>query len=255
MASIQSNSANLYHNISQSEQAQVGHNLLDKIKVPSGSSVLDLGCGTGYLATVLSEMVGPEGRVVAVDPDAERIKIAKEKNARPNIEYLVEDDQSFPGVGYALTISIDVIHWIKDKEALFARVYDKLAAGGQFAFVTMDGIPEFPPVMKKAWCDLISMDFVDDFIKKKTSIQNTTDYQRMATSSGFEITSVTIESKYKQWGGVVDFLDYWAGISQGDIEIGSIDQTKLQDFKEHHEMALAAEKVPFKVLFMVLTKV
>lgn len=51
---------------------------------------------------VLSEMVGPEGEVVAVDPGAERIKIAVEMNARPNIEYmyLVGNDQAFPGVGY-----------------------------------------------------------------------------------------------------------------------------------------------------------
>ena len=75
--------ASLYHNNS-SKQAEAGHKLLSKVKVPSGSSVLDLGCGTGYLATVLSEMVGPEGRVVAVDPDAERIGIAKENNARLN---------------------------------------------------------------------------------------------------------------------------------------------------------------------------
>ena len=97
-------------------------------------------------------MVGPEGRVVAVDPDAERIGIAKENNARRNIEYLVGGDQLFPGVEYALIVSNYVIHWIKNKEALFAQVYDKLAAGGQFVFTTTDGTPVFPPnsIMKLA---------------------------------------------------------------------------------------------------------
>ena len=64
MASVQ-NQASLYHKNS-SKQAEAGHKLLSKVKVPSGSSVLDLGCGTGHLATVLSEIVGPEGRVVAL---------------------------------------------------------------------------------------------------------------------------------------------------------------------------------------------
>ena len=170
MASIQSQAANLYHKNS-SPQAQGGQNLLNKVKVPSGSLVLDFGCGTGYPATVLSEMVGPEGRVEAVDPDAERIKIAKENNARPNIEYLVEDDQSFPRVGYTLVFSSYVINWIKNKEALFARLYDKLATGGQFAFVTLDGTPEFPPssTMKRALNDLLSPDLVDSLSKKKGS--------------------------------------------------------------------------------------
>ena len=71
---------------------------------------------------------------MAIDPDAERIQIAKEKKARPNIEYLVEDDQTFPRVSYAVIFCNSVIHWIRNKEALFTRLYDKLAVGGQFCF-------------------------------------------------------------------------------------------------------------------------
>ncbi len=41
--------------------------------------------------------MGPNGQVVAVDPDSQRIEFAKKENARPNIEYVVGDDQSFPG--------------------------------------------------------------------------------------------------------------------------------------------------------------
>ena len=220
MTSIESQSANLYHKNSSS-QAQQGHNLLSKVQVHTGSLVLDLGCGTEYLATVLSEMVGPEGRVVAVDPDAERIKIAKEMNARHNIEYLVEDDQSFQGVGYTLIFSNQVIHWIENKEALFARLYDKLAAGGHFSFVTLDSIPEFPPTYKRALNVFVSQDFIDHFIE---NIGNATDYQRMAESVGFEVTSTTVETKYKQWTSVDELINYCAGISQGDVDVDSIDQ-------------------------------
>ena len=61
----------------------------------SGSSVLDLGCGTGYLTKVLSERIGPEGKVVAVDPDGERLKIARENYSSSNIEYIQADDKTF----------------------------------------------------------------------------------------------------------------------------------------------------------------
>ena len=44
----------------------------------------------------LSEVVGPEGKIVAVDPDPERIKLAKEKNGRANVEFVVGSDQTFP---------------------------------------------------------------------------------------------------------------------------------------------------------------
>ena len=45
-----------------------GTSVIDTLTIEMGSTVLDLGCGTGYLTKVLSERVGPEGKVVAVDP-------------------------------------------------------------------------------------------------------------------------------------------------------------------------------------------
>ena len=47
--------------------------LLDSVR---GINVLDLGCGTGYFSKILSDLVGPEGTVVGIDPDEERLKVA-----------------------------------------------------------------------------------------------------------------------------------------------------------------------------------
>lgn len=60
-------------------QKEVGNKLLETICLKQGDTVLDLGCGTGYLASVASQKVGPTGKIVAVDPDLERILIAQEK--------------------------------------------------------------------------------------------------------------------------------------------------------------------------------
>ena len=49
-------------------QHAMGVKLMDMVALEKGSTVLDLGCGTGHLTKVLSERVGPEGKVVAVDP-------------------------------------------------------------------------------------------------------------------------------------------------------------------------------------------
>lgn len=42
--------------------------LLQHWNIPTGSKVLELGCGQGDCTTVLASAVGEEGRVVAVDP-------------------------------------------------------------------------------------------------------------------------------------------------------------------------------------------
>ena len=39
---------------------------------------MDLGCGTGELSAYLADLVGPDGNVVAADPDKERILLSQE---------------------------------------------------------------------------------------------------------------------------------------------------------------------------------
>lgn len=67
-----------YHNTLISLDAAKGINngqpslwalCFDQIDVRSGDHVLHLGCGTGYYTAILAELVGPEGRVTAVEID------------------------------------------------------------------------------------------------------------------------------------------------------------------------------------------
>ena len=52
------------------QYAQTLHRLelLQHWNIPTGSKVLELGCGQGDCTTVLAHAVGDQGRVVAVDP-------------------------------------------------------------------------------------------------------------------------------------------------------------------------------------------
>ena len=115
-------------------QKEDGLKLIERVSPEKNSKVLDLGCGTGYLASVLSDLVGPMGKVVGVDPDAGRVKIAREMYVRNNLEFLEGDGENFPGDDYDLVFANCVVHWIKDKDAVFWRVYQSLRPGGRFAF-------------------------------------------------------------------------------------------------------------------------
>ena len=109
-----------------------------KFLVPKkGEKILDLGCGTGYLSKVLADLVEPEGQVVAIDPDTERLKVARDKYTASNLQYLEGSSENIPGEEgeYDIVFSNFVIHWIEDKDTLFKNVARSLKTGGKFAFI------------------------------------------------------------------------------------------------------------------------
>lgn len=50
--------------------------LVAELALPAGSRGLDVGCGVGLYTLWLAEAVGPEGRVVGIEPTAERVEAA-----------------------------------------------------------------------------------------------------------------------------------------------------------------------------------
>ena len=161
MATTSKDSATSYDKTS-SYQRDSGYQFIQQLSLGRGCRVLDLGCGTGSLAAVLSECVGPEGKVIAVDPDGERLKVAQEKYARDNIEYLSANDATFPEGPYDLIFANHVVHCIHDKEALFRRVYENLKSGGRFACTSPLTFPAWPPVASKCTSELFGPDFISN---------------------------------------------------------------------------------------------
>ena len=80
--------AALYAEVS-SYQQEDGEKLVERLSPLRGYRVLDLGCGTGHLASVMAELVGVEGSVTGVDPDTERVCLAREAyGTASNLQFL-----------------------------------------------------------------------------------------------------------------------------------------------------------------------
>ena len=90
-----------YQQNSLSEQKVDGEDFIQTDVCPKvGDVILDLGCGTGELSAYLAELVGPEGKVIGVDPDKERIQLAKEThNQIENLSFVEGSAINFPGIG------------------------------------------------------------------------------------------------------------------------------------------------------------
>jgi protein-L-isoaspartate(D-aspartate) O-methyltransferase len=51
--------------------------LLDQLDILAGERVLHLGCGTGYYTAVMAELVGPTGKITAIEIDADLAEKAR----------------------------------------------------------------------------------------------------------------------------------------------------------------------------------
>jgi arsenite methyltransferase len=113
-----------------------------------GRTVLDLGCGSGRDSYVLSQLVGPTGRVIGVDMTDEQLAVARRHidyhterfgYDSPNVEFhqgLIEDLAAI-GIEDAsvdLVISNCVINLSADKGKVFSEINRVLKPGGELYF-------------------------------------------------------------------------------------------------------------------------
>lgn len=235
-------------------QRGAGINLIAKLNIQMGNTLVDLGCETGSLAKVLSEKVGPHGKVVAVDPDGERLELAREKHSASNIEYVQGDDRTFPSGQYDFIFCNATIHWISDKEGLFKRAYDNLRPGGQFAFTTPDGPLAIPDIGRRVFDELLGPEFLHRMQNEVKVYLTADEYKSLAVTTGFEQTSVTIENLYPKWRDLDHYIDSMYGWFGGEFVPSQLDGEGLQKLKEEFGDGPVLQREPIRKIEAILTK-
>lgn len=118
------------------------HQLWERAGLRPGEAVLDVGCGPGHATVELAEIVGPSGRVLAVDESPLFLKHLHDRvSARRlhNVERLLGDAQQLDSLLPRESGKIDlayarwVLCFVPDPEALVRGVAKLLRPGGRFA--------------------------------------------------------------------------------------------------------------------------
>jgi ubiquinone/menaquinone biosynthesis C-methylase UbiE len=114
--------------------------LVARLEITRGSTVVDLGTGTGALLKDLSRAVGPEGRVIAEDIHSDFLDYARQRAGAArlsNIEFVLgtEVDPKLPNSGADLVVVLDAYHHFDYPEQMLAAIKRSLRPAGRLAIV------------------------------------------------------------------------------------------------------------------------
>jgi SAM-dependent methyltransferase len=116
--------------------------IFEHLEVGNGHAVLDLGCGTGKQSLPIAALVGPRGRVVAVDASAESLDAVRSEadglgvaDRITTIQTTFEDLDPKRVVGpFDRALASYALYYAREPEALIALVRSKLGPSGRFFF-------------------------------------------------------------------------------------------------------------------------
>jgi ubiquinone/menaquinone biosynthesis C-methylase UbiE len=114
--------------------------LLANLGIRPGMTVCDMGCGNGFYSLSMAKLVGPEGRVLAVDIQPEMLKMLEQREAEAkldNIEPILGllHDPKLPEGTVDLILLVDVYHEFSHPEPMLAAMRRALKPNGRIALV------------------------------------------------------------------------------------------------------------------------
>jgi ubiquinone/menaquinone biosynthesis C-methylase UbiE len=133
------------------ERTQQPEKVLDTLKIAPGSTVADIGAGTGYFSLRLAKRVGPQGRVLATDIQPQMLAFLKDNmraHGIQNIELILctPTDAKLPEGQLNLALMVDVYHELEYPEETIAQVRRALKPDGRLVLIEYRGEDPTVPI-------------------------------------------------------------------------------------------------------------
>lgn len=112
----------------------------DALAPARGEVILDLGCGNGMLSRELAEAVGPEGRVIGIDPSADMLAAGRAHcNGLPQVEMREGSGEALPfGDGSVdKAVAVHVFEYMADMAPALSEVARVVRPGGRVVISDM----------------------------------------------------------------------------------------------------------------------
>jgi ubiquinone/menaquinone biosynthesis C-methylase UbiE len=134
------------------EQEEAPTRALSIINVAPGSTVADIGAGSGYFTERLARLVGPRGRVFATDIQTGMIELlnARIKRARlSNVTVILgdPDNPQLPHASIDLALMVDVYHELWEPQTVLGHIRQALKPNGRLVLIEYKGEDPSIPIL------------------------------------------------------------------------------------------------------------
>lgn len=153
-------------------------------------TVLDLGCGTGYLTRKLLDMRGQK-QIIALDIALPMLQKARSKLlSQSNLQYICADAESLPLEDNCVDriFSNLALQWCRNLEALFKEIRRVLKPTGKLVFSTFG--PQTLNELKLAWSQVDGYTHVNQFYSERQIIEymRKTGFQNIRTKNQLNVS-------------------------------------------------------------------
>ena len=223
-----------YKDTVESFQTNDGLYLMEYVTIKDGDVILDLGCGTGYLSSILAGRVGAKGKVKAVDPDAERIGVAsRDYDHVKNLTFVQGSSEEFPNMEsafYDIIYSNHVFHWILDKDDAFNNIYKSLKPQGTVALLFPTGCPGMTKILQSVLSEESYNSFADAMI-----MEGLDEMKVRCVNAGLRVVQTAERSNDYKFDSLDGWMKWLHVSSRGVFDPNHVNADKLKKFSAELE--------------------
>jgi predicted methyltransferase len=122
------------------------------VSVTAGSTVADVGAGSGYFTERLARLVGPSGRVYATDIQPGMLRLLEQRIARARLSNVTPilgepDDPKLPALAIDLVLMVDVYHELGAPQRVLGHLRKALKPGGRLVLIEYKGEDPSIPIL------------------------------------------------------------------------------------------------------------
>lgn len=177
--------------------APLATDLVDIAALGPGERVLDVACGTGFVARLASQRVGAAGTVAGLDVNPGMLAVASSATAPgSSIEWHEASAEAMPlpDESFDVVLCQMGLQFVPDRRAALREMRRILASGGRLILNVPGPTPRLFAAMGQALARHIGAEAAG-FVNHVFSLHDTGELQELIGGAGFHDVSVQVETK------------------------------------------------------------